>query len=87
MKKILYFAMTALALGFGFTACDVETDEEAGGTNVQNLAGHWEVTADLYDTAGNLLAADIMGGTKYLPSLGRSKIGCICIYQRKRSRI
>jgi len=63
MKKYLIFAMTALALGFGFTACDVETDEEAGGTNVQNLAGHWEVTADLYDTAGNLLAADIMGGT------------------------
>ena len=61
MKKYLYFAMTALALGFGFTACDVETDEEPGGTNVQNLAGHWMVTVDIVDENGDLLYADPYG--------------------------
>lgn len=61
MKKYFQFAMMALALGFGFTACDVETDEEPGGTNVQNLAGHWEVTVDVVDADGNLLAADPFG--------------------------
>lgn len=58
MKKYFKFAVMALALGFGFTACDVETNEEAGGTNVQDLAGNWEVTVDIVDANGNLIAAD-----------------------------
>ena len=64
MKKYFKYGMMALALGFGFsfTSCDVETDEEPGGTAVQNLAGHWEVYVDVVDEDGNTLAEDIMGG-------------------------
>jgi hypothetical protein len=61
MKKYFKFAMMALAIGFGFTACDVETDEEPGGTNVQNLAGHWLVTVDIVDQSGTVLYEDPYG--------------------------
>lgn len=61
MKKYFQYAMMALALGFGFTACDVETDEEPGGTKVQNLAGHWEVTVDIVDNDGKVLYEDPYG--------------------------
>lgn len=61
MKRYFQFAMTALMMGLGFVACDVETDEEPGGTNVQNLAGHWEVTVDIVDQGGNLLYSDPYG--------------------------
>ena len=37
MKKYLSFLM--LAALFSFTACDVETDEEPGGTSVEKMAG------------------------------------------------
>jgi len=62
MKKYFKLALMALTLGFGFAACSVETNEEPGGTNVQNVAGHWLVTADIVDASGNILASDIMGG-------------------------
>jgi hypothetical protein len=42
MKK--YISMMLLALSFGFVSCDVETNEDAGGTNVEKMAGHWTVT-------------------------------------------
>lgn len=42
MKK--YISMMLLALSFGFISCDVETNEDAGGTSVENVAGHWTVT-------------------------------------------
>lgn len=42
MKK--YISMMLLALSFGFVSCDVETNEDAGGTSVENVAGHWTVT-------------------------------------------
>ncbi|MBQ9667527.1 MAG: hypothetical protein IJV45_02100 [Prevotella sp.] len=61
MKKFLKYAMMGLCLSLGFVACDVETDEEAGGTNVQNLAGHWMVTVDIVDEAGNTLYSDPYG--------------------------
>lgn len=60
MKKYFKFAMMALTLGFGFAACDVETNEEPGGTNVQNLAGRWVVTIDALDTDGTVLATNIL---------------------------
>ena len=53
--------MMALALGFGFTACDVDTDEEPGGSNIQNLCGHWVVTVDIVDEGGSVLYADPYG--------------------------
>lgn len=55
MKKYFKFAIMALVLGFGFISCDVETDEEPGGTKVQNLAGHWQVTVDIVDEDGNVI--------------------------------
>lgn len=42
MKK--YISMMLLALSFGFVSCDVETDEDPGGTNVEDMSGHWTVT-------------------------------------------
>lgn len=61
MKKYIKIAMMALCLSMGFVACDVETDEEAGGTNVQNLAGHWMVTVDIVDEQGQTLYSDPYG--------------------------
>lgn len=61
MKKYIRFAMMALTMGFGLTACDVDTDEEPGGTNVQNLAGHWEVIVDIVDESGNVIHSDPYG--------------------------
>ncbi len=42
MKK--YFLLIAIAIATGFTSCDVYTDEEAGGTSVEKMAGTWTVT-------------------------------------------
>lgn len=61
MKKYISFALMTIALSFGFVSCDVETDEEPGGTNVEKMAGRWEVVVDAYDTDGNLLYEDPYG--------------------------
>lgn len=58
MKKYISFALLTIALSFGFTSCDVETDEEPGGTNVEKMAGRWEVQVDIVDKDGKLLYAD-----------------------------
>lgn len=58
MKKYISFALLALALPMGIASCDVETDEEPGGTNVEKMAGRWEVTVDAYDNNGTLVAKD-----------------------------
>ena len=49
MKK--YFSIFALALvmGLGFASCSTETDEPAGGTAVEEMAGHWVVVADIIE--------------------------------------
>ena len=39
----------AIALSFGFVSCDTETNEEPGGTNVQKMAGRWNVQVDIVD--------------------------------------
>ena len=44
MKKIYTFILTVVA--FAFTACDVVTDIEPGGTSVEKMAGLWTVTID-----------------------------------------
>lgn len=61
MKKYISLMMMALVCSFGFTGCDPETDEEPGGTNVEKMAGLWDVTIDAYDDAGNLLYEDPYG--------------------------
>ena len=45
----------ALTLSLGFTACDVETDEEPGGTNIQNMCGYWDVSVSQVDESGNVV--------------------------------
>lgn len=61
MKK--YFSMISLALlsALTFVSCSVETDEEAGGTTVEKMAGIWDVQVDAYDEDGNLLYEDPYG--------------------------
>lgn len=61
MKKYISLFLFATVLAFGFTACDVETDIEPGGTNVEKMAGKWEVTVDAVDDAGNILYEDPYG--------------------------
>ena len=45
----------ALTLAWGFTACDVETDEEPGGTNIQDMCGYWDVIWYAVDANGEVL--------------------------------
>ena len=52
MKKYISFALITLALSFGFASCDVETDEEPGGTNVEKMAGRWVVSVSQVDESG-----------------------------------
>ena len=51
MKKYISMFMVALAATFTFVSCDTETDEKAGGTAVEKMAGLWEVTVDVVDCA------------------------------------
>ncbi|WP_033148213.1 lipid-binding protein [Prevotella sp. P6B1] len=61
MRKYISLFLFAMIGAFGFTACDVETDIEPGGTNVEKMAGKWEVTVDAVDDAGNVLYEDPYG--------------------------
>ena len=45
----------ALTLSLGFTACDVETDEEPGGVAIQNMCGYWDVSVSQVDENGNVV--------------------------------
>ena len=58
MKKYISMFMVALAATFTFVSCDTETDEKAGGTAVEKMAGLWEVTVDVVDEQGNVLGKD-----------------------------
>lgn len=61
MKKYISLAFMAIALSFGFVCCDVETNEEPGGTNVEKMAGRWVVVVDAVDESGNVLYEDPYG--------------------------
>ena len=61
MKKYISLAFMAVALSFGFASCSVETDEKPGGTNVQKMAGRWDVQVDAVDENGNVLYEDPYG--------------------------
>lgn len=49
MKKIFSILSVAVLSLFAFTACDPETDESAGGTAVEAMAGNWDVIAEVID--------------------------------------
>ena len=55
MKKYISFALMTIALSFGFVSCDVETNEKPGGTNVQNMAGRWQVSVSQVDENGDVV--------------------------------
>ena len=61
MKKYISLAFMAVALSFGFVSCSVETDEEPGGTNVEKMAGRWNVQVDAVDESGNVVYEDPYG--------------------------
>ena len=61
MKKYISMFMVALAATFTFVSCDTETDEKAGGTAVEKMAGLWDVTVDVVDEQGNVLGKDPLG--------------------------
>jgi len=61
MKKYILFFAATLTLSFGFTSCDVDTDEEAGGINIEKMCGYWEVTYDAVDEDGNVVYEDPYG--------------------------
>ncbi len=55
MKKYISMLAMALMVSFGFTACDAETDEEPGGTNIQQMCGNWDVVWYAVDANGEVL--------------------------------
>ena len=61
MKKYISLAFMAVALSFGFVSCSVETNEEPGGTNVEKMAGRWNVMVDVVDESGNIIYNDPYG--------------------------
>jgi len=61
MKKYIEMFAFAAVLSLGFTACDVETDEEAGGTAVENMCGNWDVSVNAVDDSGNIVLEDPFG--------------------------
>lgn len=55
MKKYISMIAMALMLSMGFTACDVETNEKPGGTNIEKMCGYWDVVYYAVDASGNIL--------------------------------
>lgn len=55
MKKYISMMAMALMLSMSFTACDVETDEKPGGTNIEKMCGYWDVMWYAVDANGEIL--------------------------------
>lgn len=53
MKKIFSAIMITAAAMLGISSCSTETDESAGGTAVQDMAGNWEVVIDIIEIDEN----------------------------------
>lgn len=53
--------LVALLGMFTFGSCEPETDEKAGGTAVEKMAGLWVVTVDAVDEDGNVLSKNLLG--------------------------
>ncbi len=58
MKKYISMFMFALLGVFALVSCDTETNESAGGTAVEKMAGLWDVQVDAVDESGNVLYED-----------------------------
>ena len=64
MKKyIIQMAAAAFAL-MGLSACDVETNEKPGGTEVEQMAGFWDVRVHEVNADGTL-TQNAFGGSTY----------------------
>ncbi len=61
MKKYISMFLVALLGMFTFGSCDPETDEKAGGTAVEKMAGRWVVTVDAVDEDGNVIDKNLLG--------------------------
>lgn len=61
MKKYISMFLVALVGMFTFVSCDPETDEKAGGTAVEKMAGLWVVTVDAVDEDGNVIDENLLG--------------------------
>ena len=55
MKKYISMMAMALLLAMSFTACEVETDEKPGGTNIEKMCGYWDVVWYAVDADGEIL--------------------------------
>ena len=65
MKKYFSILIASIFCGFFAVSCDTQTDIEAGGTAVQDMAGNWDVQVDLAAADGEVLEEDIYGFTLY----------------------
>lgn len=61
MNNYLSTALLTAALAFSLAGCDPQTSEEPGGTQVEKMAGRWEVTLDGLDAEGNVIERDPLG--------------------------
>lgn len=61
MKKYILMFLVALLGMFTFGSCEPETDEKAGGTAVEKMAGLWVVTVDAVDEDGNVISKNLLG--------------------------
>lgn len=61
MKKYISMFLVALVGVCTFVSCDPETDEKAGGTAVEKMAGRWVVTVDAVDEDGNVIDENLLG--------------------------
>lgn len=61
MKKYISMFLVALVGMFTFVSCDPGTDEKAGGTAVEKMAGRWVVTVDAVDEDGNVIDENLLG--------------------------
>ena len=53
--------MFATLACFGFSSCDPETDEEPGGTQLEKMAGMWDVQVHAINEDGSVLYEDPYG--------------------------
>ncbi|WP_315536720.1 lipid-binding protein [Prevotella koreensis] len=54
MKKYISMFIFAMLAVFGLNSCSLETDEEAGGTKIEDMAGFWDVRVDVVNDDGTI---------------------------------